>query len=969
MASYRGDSVEQLVPGDIIAGRFRIVRLIGRGGMGEVYEAQDTPLHEAVALKTLRADLAGNEEVARRFQKEIELSRKVTHWNVCRVFETGEHQFVNREAPPLHYFTMELLRGETLSARIRQAQRMSRAEAFPIAVQLAEGLEAAHRAGIVHADFKSGNVILVPAPAGGVRAVITDFGLSRIDPTATVLDETRTMTVSGRIVGTLAYMSPEQISGGTVTTASDIYSFGVVLFEMATGKLPFDGRRVIHAAVQRASGERPTARSLDPSIDPQWDAAITRCLQNDPARRFHSAVELADWFRGGTWRAPRLYWTRRQWVRAGLSTGTVGAAGAFYWTWSRRPFQPRQAALERYTKGVAALHSMTYETARRELEQAVEADPGFALAHASLARAYDELDYTERAKESMLRAVTVAQESRRMTAADTRKLRALHLLVSRDYERALPLLQATERESAGHERAAASLELGWLAQQREKTDEAQAAYARALAAEPRYAAAKLRLGYILGRRGRAEDALKAFQEAESLYSGASDYEGVTETLLWRASLLNRLRRSDEAVPVIEKALAVARTLGSTSQQIRLQLLEGVAARNLGDPGRASDLAQHAVDDAIAQKMENLATNGLIDLGSSFFVRGELEPAERYFRRALDFAMHNKARRSEARAQASLGSLCEQSYRPDEAKQFLEPALAFYQQAGYRRELNQATFLLGSVYEQLGDYDKGVPLLRQALESAVQLGDRPTEAQARERLAILLREQGGWVESLAEFERAAGLLGSGSQSGDARLDMANLQWRLGRRAEAVRGFAGVEETLRRQPNPRLLSALYRRRAEMAYADGDLERGLALARQSDEIEGRLIEGLVAVRSKEAKGADQIASAIRKLDAAKLRGRAAAARLSAGEALAARGSHDEASKMIRDALAFFEPRRIWEALFRAYALAARASTPAPEAVAHAAQARAAITEMRKLWSAAPVESYLRRPDIRTITRAISL
>src|SRR5580765_7490998 len=200
MASYRGDSVEQLVPGDIIAGRFRIVRLIGRGGMGEVYEAQDDPLHEAVALKTLRADLAGNEEVARRFQKEILLSRKVTHWNVCRVFETGEHTLVNREGPPLHYFTMELLRGETLSARIRKAERLSRAEAFPIAVQLAEGLEAAHRAGIVHADFKSGNVILVPAPAGGVRAVITDFGLSRIDPTAPVVDETRTMTVSGRIV-------------------------------------------------------------------------------------------------------------------------------------------------------------------------------------------------------------------------------------------------------------------------------------------------------------------------------------------------------------------------------------------------------------------------------------------------------------------------------------------------------------------------------------------------------------------------------------------------------------------------------------------------------------------------------------------------------------------------------------------------------------------------------------------------
>ena len=233
-----------LAPGDVVAEWYRITRLLGRGGMGEVYEAHDLLLEEAVALKTLRADLVQNESFVQRFQQEITLARKVTHPNVCRIYEVGIRLPVTaaagvdeptrRAERPLLFFAMELLRGETLLGRIR-AGRLKREEAFPIAVQLAEGLHAAHRAGIVHADFKSANVILVPAPAG-VRAVITDFGVARLDPSRLVVDDTRTLTDNMRLAGTLGYMSPEQIAGEDLTTASDLYSFGIVLFEMASAE-------------------------------------------------------------------------------------------------------------------------------------------------------------------------------------------------------------------------------------------------------------------------------------------------------------------------------------------------------------------------------------------------------------------------------------------------------------------------------------------------------------------------------------------------------------------------------------------------------------------------------------------------------------------------------------------------------------------------------------------------------------
>src|SRR5262249_3987473 len=160
------------------------------------------------------------------------------------------------------------------------------------------------------------------------------------------------------------------------------------------------------------------------------------------------------------------------------------------------------------------------------------------------------------------------------------------------------------------------------------TERAAAAYKRALNASPGYAAAKLRLAFILGRQRQIEPALKTFQDAEDLYSASSDYEGITQTLYERASLLNRSSRSAEAMPVIEKALSVARTLGSVYHQVRLELIQSVAARNLGDISRADDLAQQAFETAISQNMDDLATSALIDLGNLFFAyRGNPESAE------------------------------------------------------------------------------------------------------------------------------------------------------------------------------------------------------------------------------------------------------------------------------------------------------------------------------------------------------
>jgi tetratricopeptide (TPR) repeat protein len=957
-----------LVEGEVVANRYRIMAMIGRGGMGEVYEAKDQLLQETIALKTLRADYASGQAVV-RFQREIQLARKVTHPNVCRVFEVGMHDFAGSSGAPLLFFTMEFLAGETLAARIRRKGRFSRAEAFPIAAQMADGLQAAHSAGIVHTDFKSSNVILVPS-SSGERAVITDFGLARLDPTFSASDETRTLSAARPLAGTVAYMSPEQLTGRTLTAASDIYSFGIVLYQMATGQLPFDERHVIHSAMQRASGQGFAVRSLVPDLDPRWEAAIVRCLRKEPDRRFRSAGDLATYFRHSAWRVPVRYWTRREWVRASIAAGGPLGLATGLWLWITHPYAPRPAALDWYQKGLAALHSMTYEAARKALIQALAADPKFVVAHASLARAYDELDYTDLAKDSMLRAVTLAQDSW-LTARDATRVRALQFMIARDYDRAAPLFRQLEDQAEEREKAAAALESGWLAQQREETEAAAAAYGRALKLDPTYAAAKLRLGYIQGRRRQVDAALKTFAEAEALYSASSDYEGVTETLLQRANLLYRSSRAVEAMPVIEAAISVARTVGNRYQEIRLQQLQGTAVRALGDVDRAAALAQQAIDAAITENMDNLAAVGLVDLGNAFLVRGDLKSAEPVFHRALDLARRGKVRRYEARALASLGSLCEQDRRPAEAKQFINSVLPFYRQAGYRREFVQASLLLGGVLEQLAEYEQGVRTLREALSSAVELQDSQIEVQVRERLADNLRRLGGLPEALAEYEKAVALLGSGPRSAGARLACAELYWQLGRRRDAERFVSDVGELLKKGQNQQLLSRLVAKRAEIALSQDRLGEAGAFLRQAlsavnrggeAEPELSLIQALVLIRTgRPTEGGELSASVVEKLEKAELAGSAASARLSTAEAWMAAGNRSQALHTSRAALDFFEPRSILESAWRGHAVAAWAAED--RANAHMASGRSALNQLRSRWPAGAVDTYLQRPDTRRL------
>lgn len=346
----RAETPPAFGPGERLAGRYVILRFIARGGMGEVYEAEDLELRETIALKVIRPDVAASERASERFRREIQLARKVTHPNVCRIFDLGLHHGENGDAL---FLTMELLRGETLSSFVKRNAPLPVSQALPLVRQVADGLSAAHRAGVVHRDFKSSNVLLVREPgmeksasqsarepsrrnsesqpasrrgpdgaepenwrvehgldatpgralhstAGtSLRAVITDFGLARSS-------EPSDPSISGTqgFAGTPAYMAPEQVRGDETTAASDIYAFGVVMYEMLTGRLPFEGDA--QATMYRRLFEEPSSpRAVVPQIDPRWEKTVLRCLERDPSDRFASVSEVVRAIEGEVVAPPR----------------------------------------------------------------------------------------------------------------------------------------------------------------------------------------------------------------------------------------------------------------------------------------------------------------------------------------------------------------------------------------------------------------------------------------------------------------------------------------------------------------------------------------------------------------------------------------------------------------------------------------------------------------------------------------
>ncbi|MBI2568603.1 MAG: serine/threonine protein kinase [Candidatus Schekmanbacteria bacterium] len=267
---------EELLPGKIILARFELVRELGRGGMATVYEARDLAVGSSVALKFLHEHLADNDTVVRRFLREAEVARELQHPGIVR--SLGSDNWNGRQ-----FIAMELVDGQTLTALMRSRGALGFREGLHLLDMVLDALQYAHGAGVIHRDVKPQNIMVTR----NGRVKIVDFGLAAIRDSAAT-----TLTRTGAVLGTTQYMSPEQLHGGSIDFRADIYAAGVLIFEMFTGQLPFNGRSMMEVAYKHIYEEPPRPRGLRHDMSKRLETVILRCLAKRPAERYASVETL-----------------------------------------------------------------------------------------------------------------------------------------------------------------------------------------------------------------------------------------------------------------------------------------------------------------------------------------------------------------------------------------------------------------------------------------------------------------------------------------------------------------------------------------------------------------------------------------------------------------------------------------------------------------------------------------------------
>lgn len=838
---------------------FRIIDLLGEGGMGVVYLAEDIHLGRRVAMKFLSTT---TKEYRARFLREARAVSALTHPNIATVFDYGE----TAEGKP--YIVMELVEGEPLNEKLREGS-LPLPEAVRIVSYIAEALGEAHRMGVVHRDVKPSNVVITER--GQVK--VLDFGLVKqiseqtalgADPNQKTLPSTRTR--SDVIVGTPLYLSPEQATGKAIDGRSDLFALGVVLYECIAGQSAFAGGSVIEIGAQVIHVTPTVPSQLNDRIPPELDRITMKAIEKKVEARYQTADELIEDLRrvlptldsDGYRRARSTESMRKQRThsatafttitdtlrrpRLSLATVLIAAfAVAFVgwglWRWLHSPYKPSPVALEWYNNGTDALRNGAALQASKALEKAIAEDGKFGLAHARLAEAWFELDYTDKALQEIVRAQSLVANRSLLASSDALYVDAISSTVTRDFPGAIKaytdLVQLSPNDPSVY------LDLGRVYEKNEEPKKAIERYAEAIKHDPQYATALLRIGSLYARQLDQERSTAAFNSADTIYQARGNYEGQAEVSFQRGFLFDQLSKLPEARQHLGRALDLAKTTNNEYQQVKtLQKLGGVEvdANNLPE---ARKYMLDAIALARAKGIDNLVKRGLVDLGNTFLAEANYAEAEKYVQQSLELSLQQKDGPNAARARLVLSSLAERQGNSDQVVSYVEQALPFYQQGGYRKELLQALALFGRAKVQKGEYDAATQAFDQELKLSQQFGDQVQEGLAHEDSGLLLIKRGRHQEALQQFEQSyeiAQSLGIKKSMVMIPIHRANALWRLGRYDEARKALSDAAPVADREDAPKNLSATYYLAlARMALSERHFPEALARSQQAFALTG--------------------------------------------------------------------------------------------------------------------------------------
>jgi tetratricopeptide (TPR) repeat protein len=775
----------RLQSGTLLCDRFLLLRMIGHGGMGEVWAAHDQALKEDIAIKTIR--VAGDDpQSLKRFRREIQLARRIAHPNVCRVYELFEDTSV---APPRSFLTMELIEGETLAARLARLGAMDPVEALAVFRQTVAGVGAAHEADVTHRDLKPANIMLVSGSSGR-RAVVMDFGLAR-DHTPGKSDGA---TLPGTLVGTPEYMAPEQVSGAPATAATDIYALGLILFEMLRGTRPFAGSSTLDSWMRRAREGPERLSGAVPGVEARIDSVIARCLEYEPSRRYQTANEVLRALDASFHLAvPR---SRRFWIPAAvIALAILGTAAAM--TWARlRPELPPAEALRWYDDAQEALSESASVRALNAIHRAIELAPTFAPSHAALAEIRLELDMPSAAQEAMLRANELARDRTRLPAEYVLYMDGIQALLQHQCDAAIDALRQLADTVDSPKRSSRMVTAARAMERCDRPDDAQALMADAAQVDPLNAAIPLRRARLAAGRREFKLAMTSLDTAEKLFRDRNNVEGIAEAFTARGALEVQQDLLQQADITLMRAGEVADSLDDVRQQIRIRLQQAIVHRKRGDLGAAEQLTSQAVELGRARNLETLALEGLFASGNVHLVRNQFSKAQELFERALRIAETHRHEEFQARARLALATAFVPSGQTARAVAAIAYARSYYERVHQLRNLAIASTLAGQIRLTLAEYDEATREFESAVAAARQQKDSEQEVRALENLGTALTGTGRYGDALMHYQRAADMHSASRQERRelfARLNIADLFSRMGRFKEAGETLADVRRS--------------------------------------------------------------------------------------------------------------------------------------------------------------------------------
>jgi serine/threonine protein kinase/Tfp pilus assembly protein PilF len=976
---------------------YQIIELIGEGGMGVVYLANDLNLKRRVAMKFL---VSGQPEYRARFLREAQAASHLHHQNIATVFDYGE------TATGQPYIVMELIEGTPLS-ELLQSTSLPLPEAVRISSSIAEALSEAHFHGVVHRDIKPSNVILNRRN----QVKVVDFGLAKQifgeagagqNQTTTVGTQTR----SDVIVGTPLYLSPEQATGKAVDTRSDLFALGAVLYECITGQSAFGGGSVIEIGAQVIHVTPPVPSTLNPHIPPELDRITMKALEKKAEDRYQTARDLITDLQSvlpnlqsdesasprstrsiapqrthsasalttlaERIREPKLSWAT---VLLGIFVLGLGAFGVAMWR-RPRPYQPPPIALDWYNKGTDHLRNGAFLQASKALEQAVATDPNFALAHARLAETLFELDYADQATQQTLIARRLVPNQSQLPQIDGLYLDAVLATASRDFPGAIKAYSEIARLSPND--AQVYVDLGRAFEKNDQPKSAVESYVTATSRAPQNPTPYLRVGVLYGDQLNLSAAQSSFDRAQSLFDALGNFEGQAEVAFQRGALFDKLSKPTQARPHLERALELAKTTGSTYQEVKALLGLGNVTVDEGNPTLGRQLIQQAIDEAQANHIDRYVKRGLVDLGNTYMSGGSYPDAEKYYRQSLELANNQKDNRNAARALLALGNVLLRQSKVQEAIVCFDQALPFYQQAGYRKEAMQRFQLLARAKYQMGEYEAAIKAYEEQLRVAGELGDSSQSLLAHGDIGDALSSQARYPEAFKHYEESYALAKALPSEKNVALSLtnrANASWALGRYDDARRFLDEAAPTAQKPDAARNMAAwFYLAEARMALSQRKFDAAVANAERAVTLSGSTLRN-IAIHAIQTRGLALVFSGKSRLGLAECERAVGIARetpepallahslLALAEAYSQTGDSAGALKAALESHVTLSRLGTLDSEWIALVIAARASQSAGQtekAREYAAGAEDVLARLEQAWGAETYSSYLKRPDI---------